>query len=147
MASPKKLTAKEASKEKAKVPAKSELKKQEKASDKNSKKQTTKTTSKKETFELERDLSLTAAQVDGVLSEEEEDALEEAKARGESSSAQAAAQASIEVNLNIKTFRHHPDMENFYRFIYENDLRLEALAIVDKMWNERNSKSPKNARK
>ncbi len=29
-----------------------------------------------------------------------------------------------------KNFRNHPDMENFFRFIYENDLRLEALEII-----------------
>lgn len=32
-----------------------------------------------------------------------------------------------------KNFRNHPDMENFYRFIYENDLRIEALQIIDNM--------------
>lgn len=30
-----------------------------------------------------------------------------------------------------KNFRNHPDMENFFRFIYENDLRIEALEIID----------------
>ncbi len=28
--------------------------------------------------------------------------------------------------MTPKNFRNHPDMENFFRFIYENDLRLEA---------------------
>ena len=32
---------------------------------------------------------------------------------------------------SLKNFRHHPDIENFYRFIYENDLRYEALEIID----------------
>jgi len=32
-----------------------------------------------------------------------------------------------------KNFRNHPDMENFYRFIYENDLRIEALQILDEL--------------
>lgn len=36
-----------------------------------------------------------------------------------------------EFSLSLKNFRHHPDLENFYRFIYENDLRAEALAILD----------------
>ena len=36
-----------------------------------------------------------------------------------------------------KNFRHHPDMENFYRFICENDLRFEALAIIDKVLEEK----------
>jgi hypothetical protein len=30
-----------------------------------------------------------------------------------------------------KNFRNHPDIENFFRFIYENDLREEALEILD----------------
>ncbi len=30
----------------------------------------------------------------------------------------------------MKNFRNHPDIENFYRFIFENDLRLEALEII-----------------
>ena len=35
--------------------------------------------------------------------------------------------------INPKNFRNHPDMENFFRFIYENDLRLEALHIIDEI--------------
>jgi hypothetical protein len=34
---------------------------------------------------------------------------------------------------SLKNFRHHPDIENFYRFVYENDLRYEALAIIDEL--------------
>lgn len=30
-----------------------------------------------------------------------------------------------------KNFRNHPDIENFYRFIYENDLREEGLEILN----------------
>ena len=33
----------------------------------------------------------------------------------------------------LKNFRHHPDIENFYRFIYENDLRFDALQILDEI--------------
>lgn len=36
-----------------------------------------------------------------------------------------------------KNFRHHPDMENFYRFIHENDLRTEALEIIDAILDQR----------
>lgn len=32
-----------------------------------------------------------------------------------------------------KNFRNHPDIENFYRFIYENDLREEGLEILNDM--------------
>ncbi len=35
--------------------------------------------------------------------------------------------------MTPKTFRTNPDMENFYRFIYENDLRTEALTIIDEI--------------
>ncbi len=44
---------------------------------------------------------------------------------------QGGASGSTEISASFKNFRHHPDMENFYRFIYENDLRHEALAIID----------------
>ena len=30
-----------------------------------------------------------------------------------------------------KNFRSHPDIENFYRFIHENDLREEGLEILN----------------
>lgn len=45
-----------------------------------------------------------------------------------------------EGTLSFKNFRHHPDMENFYRFIYENDLRTEALAILDQELQQRQLK-------
>ena len=35
--------------------------------------------------------------------------------------------------MTPKNFRNHPDMENFFRFIYENDLRHEALQIIDEI--------------
>lgn len=41
--------------------------------------------------------------------------------------------AATESSYSFKNFRHHPEMENFYRFIYENDLRFEALGILDSM--------------
>ena len=44
-----------------------------------------------------------------------------------------AAAGSGEMSASFKNFRHHPDMENFYRFIFENDLRHEALAIMNQM--------------
>lgn len=49
----------------------------------------------------------------------------------------AAASGSGEMSASFKNFRHHPDMENFYRFIYENDLRHEALSIIDKIMVEK----------
>ena len=44
-----------------------------------------------------------------------------------------ATKSESAASSSLKNFRHHPDMENFYRFIYENDLRYEALHIVDQM--------------
>lgn len=68
--------------------------------------------------------------------EEQEEAAEEAAAKSSGNSnaaALAAAAGSTEMSASFKNFRHHPDMENFYRFIFENDLRHEALAILDKI--------------
>ncbi|MCM2323533.1 MAG: hypothetical protein NDJ90_09755 [Oligoflexia bacterium] len=65
--------------------------------------------------------------------EEQEDSAAAAGAGQSSSEAALAAAAGTptEMSASFKNFRHHPDMENFYRFIYENDLRHEALAIID----------------
>ncbi len=73
-----------------------------------------------------------APQVDLEELEEQEDEAAAAASGGSSSAAAlAAASGSTEISASFKNFRHHPDMENFYRFIYENDLRHEALAIID----------------
>lgn len=42
--------------------------------------------------------------------------------------------------MTPKNFRNHPDMENFFRFIYENDLRVEALHIIDEIIVERKNR-------
>ncbi len=64
--------------------------------------------------------------------EEAEEEAESAGGAGGNAAALAAAGGS-EMSASFKNFRHHPDMENFYRFIYENDLRHEALAIIDEI--------------
>jgi hypothetical protein len=69
--------------------------------------------------------------------EEEEKAASSASSGGGNAAALAAVSGSTEMSASFKNFRHHPDMENFYRFIYENDLRLEALAIINDMMTER----------
>ncbi|MBC7386419.1 MAG: hypothetical protein H7301_09710 [Cryobacterium sp.] len=98
---------------------------------------------------MEDEIAINAA---AVASAEEEAEEEEAVASSNSSSggnaaALAAATSSTEMSASFKNFRHHPDMENFYRFIYENDLRLEALAIIDEMMVERmNRKAIKMAK-
>ncbi|MEO7163872.1 MAG: hypothetical protein ABI041_13215 [Bdellovibrionia bacterium] len=68
------------------------------------------------------------------LEEQEEEVAANNSSAGQSGNAAAlaaAAGSSSEMSASFKNFRHHPDMENFYRFIYENDLRHEALAIID----------------
>ncbi|MDR3607367.1 MAG: hypothetical protein P4M08_08305 [Oligoflexia bacterium] len=68
--------------------------------------------------------------------EELEEAADAAASGGGANSneaALAAASGTSDMSASFKNFRHHPDMENFYRFIYENDLRHEALAIIDTM--------------
>jgi hypothetical protein len=71
--------------------------------------------------------------------EEAEDAAAAASSSGGSSNdaALAAASGSSEMSASFKNFRHHPDMENFYRFIFENDLRHEALSIIDEIMAEK----------
>ena len=68
--------------------------------------------------------------------EEQQDAAASATSGGGNAAAIAAAGTGTE-SASFKNFRHHPDMENFYRFIFENDLRHEALAIIDKMLKEK----------
>jgi hypothetical protein len=69
--------------------------------------------------------------------EEQEAEASAAASGGGNAAALAAASGSTEMSASFKNFRHHPDMENFYRFIYENDLRHEALAIIDDMMAEK----------
>jgi hypothetical protein len=73
----------------------------------------------------------------------DEDEEEESPGAGSGMSAaglaMAAATAGNETSAagSLKNFRHHPDIENFYRFIFENDLRYEALEIIDVMATQR----------
>jgi hypothetical protein len=69
--------------------------------------------------------------------EEAEDAAAAASGGSSNDAALAAASGSGEMSASFKNFRHHPDMENFYRFIYENDLRHEALGIIDTIMTEK----------
>ena len=70
---------------------------------------------------------------------EEREEAEEASAHnsGNAAALAAAANSPTEMSASFKNFRHHPDMENFYRFIYENDLRHEALAIIDEVMGDK----------
>jgi hypothetical protein len=67
--------------------------------------------------------------------------LHEEEAEEEEAPAPTSSGPSLEVSASIKNFRHHPDMENFYRFIYENDLRFEALSYLDQLMKEKKSKA------
>ena len=71
------------------------------------------------------------------LEEQEEEASSARASGGGGNAAALAAAGGTEMSASFKNFRHHPDMENFYRFIYENDLRHEALAIMDEMLLEK----------
>ncbi len=42
---------------------------------------------------------------------------------------------------NIKKLRQSPEIEGFYRFVFENDLRQEAYDIVDRLLIERKLKA------
>lgn len=41
------------------------------------------------------------------------------------------------VPASLKKFRQSPEIEGFYRFIYENDLRTEAFEIIDNISQKR----------
>lgn len=51
------------------------------------------------------------------------------------------------IPASLKKFRQSPEIEGFYRFIYENDLRTEAFAIIDDIGQKRlASKAKKKAK-
>lgn len=93
---------------------------------------------------------ITEAQAAAATPEvDQEEAEEQAEAASfqKSSANEAEAAAGGEVSLSFKNFRHHPEMENFYRFIYENDLRYEALAIIDQVMIAKGAAQPAAAQK
>lgn len=47
---------------------------------------------------------------------------------------------SESVPTSLKKFRQSPEIEGFYRFIFENDLQKEALEILEKIIGERKAK-------
>ena len=51
------------------------------------------------------------------------------------------------IPASLKKFRQSPEIEGFYRFIYENDLRTEAFEIIDDISQKRlASKAKKKAK-
>jgi hypothetical protein len=50
------------------------------------------------------------------------------------------------VPTSIKKFRQSPEIEGFYRFIYENDLQKEAFEILDRIVSARKQKKIKDVK-
>jgi hypothetical protein len=93
--------------------------------------------------------SLEMAPAEGAEEESDEEESTSSTSGGGSGNAAAlaAATGATEMSASFKNFRHHPDMENFYRFIYENDLRLEALQIIDEMMMQKTTRKALRAAK
>lgn len=47
---------------------------------------------------------------------------------------------SENVPTSLKKFRQSPEIEGFYRFVYENDLQKEGYEILDKIISQRKLK-------
>tara|TARA_R110000868_G_scaffold42895_1_gene144651 strand:- start:2639 stop:2842 length:204 start_codon:yes stop_codon:yes gene_type:complete len=57
---------------------------------------------------------------------------------------------NTEAKPGVRNFRTIPDIENFYRFVYENDLRRETklvLSLIVRKIAAANKKSRKKAKK
>lgn len=52
---------------------------------------------------------------------------------------------SDNIPSSAKKFRQSPEIEGFYRFIFENDLQREALVILERIIAERKEKKAKTA--
>lgn len=50
---------------------------------------------------------------------------------------------SDSVPTSLKKFRQSPEIEGFYRFVYENDLQKEAYEILDLIIQQRKAKKGK----
>lgn len=51
--------------------------------------------------------------------------------------------ASDSLPTSIKKFRQSPEIEGFYRFVYENDLQREALDILEQITQRRKAQRVK----
>lgn len=94
----------------------------------------------------ELDLAAELVSRERAMEEAEEREEQEDAAAARSSSGSGAAEAALqaaagggtqEASASFKNFRHHPDMENFYRFIHDNDLRYEAKTIIGQILVEK----------
>ncbi|MEQ1878407.1 MAG: hypothetical protein ABL958_17320 [Bdellovibrionia bacterium] len=48
--------------------------------------------------------------------------------------------AQEQLPASPKKFRQSPELEGFYRFLHENDLRKEALEVIDRLNFDRKAK-------
>jgi len=53
---------------------------------------------------------------------------------------------SDQLPASMKKFRQSPEIEGFYRFIYENDLRKEALEILEILIQRRKEKKSQKSK-
>ena len=58
----------------------------------------------------------------------------------------AAAGATAEAKPTVRNFRNIPDIENFYRFVYENDLRRETKLVLAAIVRKLNAAAKKSKR-
>lgn len=49
--------------------------------------------------------------------------------------------------LTPKKFRQTPEIEGFYRFVYENDLQKESLEVLERIIRKRKVAAPKKTKK
>ncbi|MEK7355411.1 MAG: hypothetical protein AAB250_03130 [Bdellovibrionota bacterium] len=54
--------------------------------------------------------------------------------------------ASDNLPTSTKKFRQSPEIEGFYRFIYENDLRAEGLEVLDRIIGRRKEEREETTR-
>lgn len=57
-------------------------------------------------------------------------------------------ETDAEGSVNIRTFKKTPEVESFYRFVYDNNLHKEARLILEKIYNDvLNRKTPKKRKR
>lgn len=55
--------------------------------------------------------------------------------------------ADVDPLVNPRDFRRNPDIENFYRFVHDNQLRLEAYVLLKAMVAPKLKKRASSSRK
>ena len=55
--------------------------------------------------------------------------------------------ASDNLPTSTKKFRQSPEIEGFYRFVYENDLRAESVEVLDRIIQRRRDERDEAAQK